>query len=481
MGDVSKRYEIAVEMKNHLYEEYGDRFESVKKVYPDFDEESEIRLGVLLENISEAFDRRFTNMLNEDAIVTAPHVVEGLKIHYFDIVTAVFPNLIAEQLFSVQPISQRIGEIFYLRYTYGTTKGTINRGDTIFGANYIAGYENSFYTQEHIEDEAGTSTIAGSVYDMSLDNYPVCPGSLSVSFDGAAVYEDDGKGNIILLADGSKTGNIDYSSGAIRIFGNFTAGVAVTATYDSTFESDPSLIPSIELNVDSVFIQARPRKLRGTYTFDAGYDLKQSQGIDIQDALLQAAAMQLKNETDGELIRTACDQAGATTNWNDDYVQASAHVAKKDYYENFIEHIFKQCSQIRQNTKRVTGNFIVCGKNAGDILQFIGAPRFTGSGVTGEVGPYYAGMLDNRIKVFIDPFLGVDEYLIGYKGNNLIDAGLIYAPYLIFFATETVMLDDFLGRRGFSTSYGKKMVNRNMYIHGMITHEHAPATDPEGN
>lgn len=84
-----KKYELAKEMQDHLYEEYGDRFESVKKIYPDFDQESEMRLGILLENISNQFDARFTNMLNEDAVMTAPHVVEGLKIHYFDIVTAV--------------------------------------------------------------------------------------------------------------------------------------------------------------------------------------------------------------------------------------------------------------------------------------------------------------------------------------------------------------------------------------------------------
>lgn len=466
---MSKRYEVSKQMHDHLFEEYGDRFEDVCKVYPEFDDNSKVRLGVLLENINDAFDARFSTMLNEDAVMTAPNVIEGIKTQYMDIVTAVFPNLIAEQIFSVQPITQKIGEIFFLKFIYGDTKGNVNKGDTIFGPNEIAGYENSNYTREHIEDEAGEQTSTGSTYEMTLSNYPVCQGSVSITIEDGDTYEDDGRGNMINLTTSKKTGNVDYSTGAITLYGTFVDTKNVSASYDSTFESNPSTIPSIELVVDSTFVQARPRKLRGTYTFDAGYDLKQSQGIDIKDALLQAAAMTLKNETDGELIRTAYDQAGASASWNNAYKTADPSISKKEYYELFIEHIFQQCSAIRQKTKRVTGNFIVCGKQAGDILQFIGAPRFVGSGVTGEVGPYYAGMLDGRIKVFIDPFLGEDEYLIGYKGNNLIDAGLIYAPYLIFFATETVMLDDFLGRRGFSTSYGKKMVNKNMYIKGKIT------------
>lgn len=463
-------WELKKQQLDHLNEEYGDRFEAVKKVYPDFDANAQARLGVLLENINDAFDARFTNMLNEDAIISAPNVINGLKVQYFDIVTAVFPNLIAEQIFSVQPLQQKIGEIFFLRFTYGDTKGNVQKGDTIFGPNYIAGYENSNYTRSHITDEAGTATTAGSVYEETLAEYPICEGSVSVTIDGSVAYEDDGRGQMINLTTNKPAGNINYSTGAITLVGTFTTGKTVSFTYDNTFEKDPTTIPSIELVVDSTFVQARPRKLRGTYSFDAGYNLKQAQGIDIQDALLQAAAMTLKNETDGELIRTAYDQAGSTATWNDNY-QGTQGISRKEYYEEFVEHIFQQCSRIRQLTKRVTGNFMVCGKTAGDILQFIGAPRFTGTGYTGEVGPYYAGMLDNRIKVYIDPFLGEDEYLIGYKGNNLIDAGLIYAPYLIFFATETVMLDDFLGRRGFSTSYGKKMINKNMYVKGTITHE----------
>ena len=124
---------------------------------------------------------------------------------------------------------------------------------------------------------------------------------------------------------------------------------------------------------------------------------------------------------------------------------------------------------IRQATKRVSGNWIVVGKMGGDILEFIGAPRFVHSGNRSAVGPHFAGTLDGKWKVFVNPFLGEKEFLIGYKGDTLVDAGMVYAPYLPFFATETVMMDDFVGRRGFASSYGKKMVNSNLYVKGQIT------------
>lgn len=274
----SKRYEISREMKQHLFEEYGDRFDEVTKAYPDFDDNAKVRLGVLLENINDAFDKRFSGMLNEDAIVTAPNVINGIKTQYMDIVESVFPNLIAEQIFSVQPLSQKVGEIFFLKYVYGNTKGSIKKGDTIFGPNEIAGYENSDYTRDHISGEAGTATTAGTTYEVTLSEYPVCPGSVSVTVADTDVFEDDGQGNFVAQKTGKKCGNIDYSTGAVTLYGTFEASKDVTIDYDATGESAKYNIPSIELVVDSTFVQAKPRKLRGTYTLDAGYDLQQSQG-----------------------------------------------------------------------------------------------------------------------------------------------------------------------------------------------------------
>lgn len=454
--------------RDHLFEEYGDRFEDVGKAMgKEMTDDAKVRLGILLENVTAAFDKRFTGMLNEDTTMSAPHVIEGIKTQYLDIITAVFPNLIAEEIFSVQPIQQKMGEIFYLKYVYGTAKGNIQKGDTIFSHTEIAGYENRNYTAEHQDAAVVHTTNTDGAQEFTLDVYPVVQGSLVITID-SDILQDNANGLLINTATKAVAGTVNYSNGVVNLY-NVATGKEIEAEFDSTFESNPSNIPSIEVVVDSTTVVARPRKLKGTYTLDAGYDLKQSQGIDIKDALLQAAAMQLKNETDGDLIRTAYDQAGNATSWTYNYTGESLGLSKKEYYEEFIEKIHQACSTIRKVTKRVTGNFVVCGKNAGDILTFVGEPRFKASGNTAEVGPYYAGLLDGRVKVYIDPFLGDNEFLVGFKGNTLIDAGLIYAPYLLFFATETVMLDDFIGRRGFSSSYGKKMVNRNLYIKGTIT------------
>lgn len=472
MGYESIEYELNEEYISRLYEEYGDRFEDIKKVYPNFRKDQEVRLGVLLENVNTEIAKRvgkMNKMMNLNEATQTTHVADGIKTQYFDIITAVWPNLIAEQLFSVQPIRSKTAQIFYLKYVYGTDKGKVKKGDTIFSSTEIAGYENRNYTSEIVEEEATfKQEDAGTemVFEGNLEFVPVRPGTVVFTMDTTEI-KDDGMG---ALKGTGITGTIDYETGAYKVtFTTAPSAGDAYADYEYDLSYAPSTIPAIELRVTDTTVTARPRKLKGVYSLDAGYDLKMSQGIDIDDSLLEAAAEVLKNETDAELIMTAYRQAAMTITWNNTYNNQKAGLSKKEFYEDFIDCIVRGSSMIKKKTKRVSGNWIVTGKTGSDVLTFIGAPRFVASGDTTSVGPRFIGTLDGKWKVFDDPFLNDDDFLIGYKGNNLMDAGLIYAPYLLFFATETVMLEDFLGRRGFATTYGKKMVNANMYVRGRIT------------
>jgi hypothetical protein len=458
-------FELNEEYTRKLYESYGDRFGDIKKVYPNFSKDQEVRLGILLENVN----RRFSECHSLNEATQASDLVKGIKTQYFDIITAVWPNLISEQLFSVQPIRSKTGTIFYLKYVYGTNKGNVKRGDTIFAANEIAGYENRNYTSEIVEDEALFSQEDSGTDVTFTGNFqfiPMKPGTIVITM-GNTTIKDNGLG---VLSGTGVTGTVDYETGAYSVtFTSAPAAGDAYGDYEYDLEYAPSTIPSIELRIVDTTITARPRKLKGVYSLDAGYDLKMAQGIDIDDALLEAAAQTLKNETDAELIMIAYQQAGNTISWNNTWNNASTPISKKEYYEDFIDCIVRASSAIKQKTKRVAANWIVVGKQASDILTFIGAPRFVASGDTTTVGPHFLGTLDGKWKVYDDPFLPDTDFLLGYKGTNLMDAGLIYAPYLLFFATETVMLEDFLGRRGFATTYGKKMVNADMYVKGRIT------------
>ena len=72
-------------------------------------------------------------------------------------------------------------------------------------------------------------------------------------------------------------------------------------------------------------------------------------------------------------------------------------------------------------------------------------------------------------KIYKNPFFAPDQWLVGYKGNSLFDAGYCYAPYMPVATTQMLMMADFQGQQGWATSYGKTMLNNKMYVAGNIT------------
>jgi hypothetical protein len=78
------------------------------------------------------------------------------------------------------------------------------------------------------------------------------------------------------------------------------------------------------------------------------------------------------------------------------------------------------------------------------------------------------GMLQNRWLIIEDPFFPSDKWLTGYKGESFLDAGYVYAPYIPMTTTQTVYLDDFMGRKGAMTQFGVKSINNLMFATGQV-------------
>ena len=98
----------------------------------------------------------------------------------------------------------------------------------------------------------------------------------------------------------------------------------------------------------------------------------------------------------------------------------------------------------------------------------VGRPRFEPSGLANLNGPTVVGTLDNAMKVIFSPYVKRNEFLVGYKGESYVDSGMIIGDYLPIASTDFITLDDFVGRAGFVSIWGSKMVNPNMYVKGLI-------------
>lgn len=457
----SLREALGEQRADKLLEKWDDHIDIVQEVEEDFGDDDSLRLATLLENTQREFEKAEKKFES-----TQPTAIGPFKKYTFDIITALMPNMIAEDIVSVQPLQQKMGQIFFLKYLFGSNKGNVKKGDTMFGPHQTApqGYDAINYSSEHVEEEQ-LGEAGETEYSGNLAYVPLRPGTIEVDF-GNITVTDDGQGN--LSGSGVVDGSIDYENGEYDIELADSAANDPYANYQYNLEAAPSTIPEVDLKVEERIITARPRALKALYAFHSAYDLKVSQGIDIDDALLEAVSAEIKHEIDGEIMNDLYLQAGLSSSWD---IDPEDYHTQREHRETFISEISAASNEIFQETRRSVGNFIIIGKRSADVLESLGEPRFSGSEVSGVSGPHFAGTLDNKWNVYKNPFYERDAYLVGYKGDLFLDAGYVYSPYLPVFATDLLMAEDFVGRRGFATSYGKRMLNNILYVKGTITGE----------
>ena len=419
------------------------------------------KVATFLDNLSKEVTRRNKKNfgLNEAQVANfGPY-----KKHAMMLISTVMPNLLAEDIVSVQPIKQRLGQIFYLRYIYGSNKGNVAAGTVASDFEKYNIKQN--YSADLVEGEGLGSTTTETDLTYTLSYYPVMPGEVQIS-NGSVNITDDGNGN--LTGSGVSAGTIDYTNGRVNItLSSASAGDwEAVYRYDNTF-APAATIPTYDLIVDETMVRARSRKLRTLYSLDAAFDFEQQWGYSLDDELVKATAAEMKAEIDAEIMADIYNQAGLTSSWDSTYNKATANISYADFKETFVDELIKASNSIFNQTKRGKGTYVVVGSKAADILESMNG--WEGSGKENFNGPYFAGTFRKKFKVYVNPFYAENAYLVGYKGAQTIDAGYVYAPYIPIFSSDLITLDDFAGRRAFGTSYAKKMISSNHFVKGTIS------------
>lgn len=171
-------------------------------------------------------------------------------------------------------------------------------------------------------------------------------------------------------------------------------------------------------------------------------------------------AHEIDNELTIDLLRFA--NAGEPITWS--RTQPTG-VSLVDHYDSFNAKLVEGANKIFDATRRVKANFIVGGIELANIVEVM--RNFTPSGVS-AIGPHFIGTL-GQYKVFVNPDFPANEFVLGYKGANFLEAGAFYCPYMPVSSTDLIMDANFRGQRGWATMYGKKLLNSKMFIRGIIT------------
>ena len=375
--------------------------------------------AVVLENQEKALSEE--RSLTETAANATGSNIDNWDPVLISLVRRATPAMLAFDLVGVQPMTGPTGLIFAMKSKYSTQGGTealFNEADTGFSGA--------------ASGDTGAAD-AGNNDPFSGDD-PTSGGSVGTDADTVAEYMP-GSGN-------------------------------ATATAEAQGNSGPA-IPSMAFSIDKTTVTAKSRALKAEYTTELAQDLKAIHGLSAETELANILSTEILAEMNREIIRLVNIGAKVSTRGNVAGTFTATNQTDNggarwsvERYKALVQAIEHEANQIAVDTRRGKGNWVLVSNNVAAALNAAGVMD-TGMGALGAqqmdsdvTGSLLAGTLNGNIKVYVDPYAGVDYFNVGYKGTNPYDAGMFYCPYVPLSMMKTIGENDFQPRIGFKTRYG---------------------------
>ena len=250
-----------------------------------------------------------------------------------------------------------------------------------------------------------------------------------------------------------------YNTGA----GMSTAQAEALGTYQN------SDFAQMAFSIEKVTVTANTRALKAEYTMELAQDLKAIHGLDAETELANILSAEILAEINREVVRTIniTAEAGAQDNTTTagvfDLDTDSNGRWSVEKFKGLMFQLEREANAIAKQTRRGKGNIVICSSDVASALQMAGvldyAPALNSNNLqVDDTGNTFAGVLNGRIKVYIDPYFssasGKQYFTIGYKGSSAFDAGLFYCPYVPLQMVRAVGQDTFQPKIGFKTRYG---------------------------
>ena len=371
---------------------------------------------VILENQEKAM-REDANFLSE----AAPTNSTGGSISNWDpilisLVRRAMPNLIAYDICGVQPMTGPTGLIFAMRASFASSDGA-----------------------EALVDE--------SMPDISNQNAAGTTGGGDV---GAT------ETNPAVLNDSPSAGTYTSATGQTTAQGEALGDTSTNAFAEMSFSIDKSTVTAVT------------RALKAEYTMELAQDLKAIHGLDAETELANILSSEILAEINREVVRrvyVAAEkgaQVNTTTAGIFDLDTDSNGRWSVEKFKGLMFGIERDANAIGQRTRRGKGNMLMCSADVASALQMAGildyTPALNNSLNIDDTTTTFAGVLNGRYKVYVDPYAAnvsaSQYYVVGYKGSSPYDAGMFYCPYVPLQMVRAVGENTFQPKIGFKTRYG---------------------------
>jgi len=378
--------------------------------------------ATILEN-QERAQKEDNAFLNEAAPANNTAGTSNWDPILISLVRRAMPNLIAYDIAGVQPMTGPTGLIFAMRSRYTSATGNealFDEADTEFSSR----------------NAAGTST-AGQTPDAA----------------------QAGSNPAILN---------DSPAGAYNRFEGMTTGVA-----EALGDSSNNVFAEMAFSIEKTTVTARSRALKAEYTMELAQDLKAIHGLDAETELANILSAEILAEINREVVRSVYINAEKGASANTGTVNTTTEGIfdldtdsngrwSVERFKGLMFQVEREANVIAQRTRRGKGNMIICSSDVASALQMAGvldyAPALNNNLNVDDTGNTFAGVLNGRFKVYIDPYSANNTakhyFVVGYKGTSPYDAGMFYCPYVPLQMVRAVGQDTFQPKIGFKTRYG---------------------------
>ena len=373
--------------------------------------------AAILENtekaLAEQHNQNSFGSMNEDAAANNTGNVANWNPVLISLVRRSMPNLMAYDICGVQPMSGPTGLIFAMKSKYEVARaGAAANGEALFN--------------EAVTGFSGDSSTTQAADGSGLGGYA----------------------------------NVD-SAGTAATF----AGGMSRQNAEQLGTTGESAFAEMGFTIEKATVTAKSRALKAEYTLELAQDLKAIHGLDAETELANILSTEILAEINREVIRTINSQAktGATTgNITTAGIFDLASDAdgrwSAEKFKGLVVQLEREANQIAKDTRRGKGNVVICSSDVATALTASGMLDYTPAMSVNlqvyDTGNTFAGVLNGRTKVYIDPYATTDYITVGYKGTNPYDAGVFYCPYVPLTMVRAVGENDFQPRIGFKTRYG---------------------------
>ena len=462
------------------------------------------------------------------------------------LVRRIFSEIAAKEFVSVQPMNLPSGLIFYLDFKYGTGQpgfttgsGKDSQADSVFGitetgSNAVGGLYGAGRFGYTINDDAtatistkaaaptSTAMVTASIsaadfnYDTAWSASTAGGVFQKLTFSTASFTRPDLEGVRAFTISGSNITTfypqftvVNSNDSQISFVVRVTSAVGATdatiryqkqptdstrgdfETTKSQMELNPETdinIPELNIEMRSVPIVAKTRKLKAQWTPEFAQDLNAYHSIDAEAELTSMLSEYVSQEIDFEILDMLIQNALTTGYWSakigqvwngsafvQDSFNGQAYI-QGTWFATFGTVLQRVSNQIHAKTMRGGANFIVCSPDVATVLESIPGYVADGTGAEREFafGLTRVGSFAQRYKVYKNPYMQENLVLMGYKGTQFLETGAVYAPYIPLIMTPLVYdYKNFTPRKGVMTRYAKEMVRGEfygkVYVNGLET------------